>query len=252
MKSLVFCFLFVCAKSQDTQNDLRNLPVIGEAGEVLDNLINQIDNGEDEIERPCKSLDNHCVRNWLHEHSSCKKTFGSVPDPLHRVQATQQLPRINLTMSAIDVSYNGLNGRIEEFYVNRKTDQVVLAVEFRNVVLQTNNSYYIFYRRAKEPVVTNDFYIVRLSSLIVTATIPRIDNLRYDRSEHFTYSNDPTSTFIVGPTSFAHRDPVVQRVFLALISNLPINVREIVISEGPFLMANFIQYSLCDFGIKVI
>ncbi|CAH4001800.1 unnamed protein product [Pieris brassicae] len=225
---------------------------MGEPGEVFDNLLNQIDNGEDEIERPCKSLDNHCIRNWLHDHSGCKKTYGSVPDPLHRAQATEQVPRINFTFSAIDVSYNGLNGRIEEFYVNRKTDQVVFAVEFRNVVFQTNNSYNIFYRRAKEPVVTNSYYIIRLSSVIVTATIPRIDNLRYDRSEHFTYSNDPTSSFILGPTTFAHRDPVVQKVALALISNLPVNLREIVISEGPFLMANFIQYTLCDFGIKVI
>ncbi|XP_045521218.1 uncharacterized protein LOC123712254 [Pieris brassicae] len=120
-----------------------------------------------------------------------------------------EVPRINFTFSAIDVSYNGLNGRIEEFYVNRKTDQVVFAVEFRNVVFQTNNSYNIFYRRAKEPVVTNSYYIIRLN-------------------------------------------PVVQKVALALISNLPVNLREIVISEGPFLMANFIQYTLCDFGIKVI
>ncbi|CAH0719026.1 unnamed protein product, partial [Brenthis ino] len=114
-------------------------------------------NEEYKFERPCQVFDIYCIRKYFAEHSICKESYGPTPDPMYRPQSTIFLSRINLTVTANDVLYGGLNGRIEDFYINKETDRLVLAVEFRNLTFYAKDTYYRFHRRAREPIVTRDY-----------------------------------------------------------------------------------------------
>ncbi|XP_038218779.1 uncharacterized protein LOC119837323 [Zerene cesonia] len=254
MKVLIIIgFMFVCVIAQDPEKN-ENVPGMVKPLEDVKDKINEIkdDIQDKSIERPCETLDMNCIRRYLADHSYCKMTYGRVPDPIYRVQATQHLTRVNLTITSTNLTYKGLNGRIEEFYINRVTDQVVLAVEFRNVEFFTKNAFFFFYRRAKEPVITKDFLKIMFNSVVVTSTIPGVHHLRFDRSENFGFSNDITYKFVVGPNAFKHRDPVVLNTFLQIAANLPVNARELLHTEAQYYLTNFVQYSLCDFGLNVI
>ncbi|XP_045504848.1 uncharacterized protein LOC123701417 [Colias croceus] len=250
---IIIGFMFVSVIAQDSGKN-EDGPELPKPLEDFKDKINEITEEIQEkgIERPCESLDLQCIRRYLAEHSYCKMTYGRVPDPLHRVQATQHLTRVNLTITSTNLTYKGLNGKIEQFFINRVSDQVLLAVEFRDVEFFTKNAYFFFYRRAKEPVITKDFLRIKFNSVVVTSTIPGVHHVRFDRSENFGFSNDITYQFIVGPNALKNRDPVVLNTFLQIAANLPVNARELLHTEAQFYMANFVQYTLCDFGLNVI
>ncbi|CAF4761892.1 unnamed protein product [Pieris macdunnoughi] len=100
-----------------TVSDLKNVTDIENVIEQLNEIVrNQDDSDEDEyIERPCRVFDPECIRSYFAAHGHCNKVDGTVPEPLHRSASTGYLPRVNLTVTLVNVDYYGLNGQIVEF-----------------------------------------------------------------------------------------------------------------------------------------
>ncbi|KAI5643355.1 fibroin p25 domain-containing protein [Phthorimaea operculella] len=200
------------------------------------------------IERPCPTFDMNCIRNFFEKHAHCKKMFGPAPDPLYRPQSTVFISRVNLTVTSNDVKIGGTNGRVEEFYINRDTDKLVIAVEFRNNTQSTNSSYFRFHRRAKEPVVTLASASVSYQSFITTAVIPKIDNLQLKRAECTTFVNDNNNNMVISPSAFESSDPQVQQTGVELYQDVPTTIQEIFLTDSSFFITMYIQYNICDFA----
>ncbi|KAJ2949939.1 hypothetical protein O0L34_g11263 [Tuta absoluta] len=205
------------------------------------------------IERPCPTYDMNCIRVFFETHAHCKKVFGPIPDPVNRPEVNLEVPRINFTLTITDLKASGLNkARIEEFYINRETDNLVIAVDFRDFTQQSDVVYFKFPRRAKEPVVTVTQVILNYTSQVMTAVIPRIDDLQLQYAEFTTYSNDPTGEFIIGPSAVESTDPQPLASIVALPLHVPTANQELSLLNAFFFISAFIQYNICDFGLILI
>ncbi|XP_073954815.1 fibrohexamerin-like [Choristoneura fumiferana] len=153
------------------------------------------------FERPCRPSDVACIRRYFLHNSKCKPAPGRIPDPLVRSLANVFYPRVNITETDINPEYLGLNnGRIQEFYVNRDTDKLVLGIELRNFVARGNNTFFTYARRGREPITTHGSVRVAFSSVYLTVTIPQVENLRLDKSDSFVFSNDLLPIITLAPS----------------------------------------------------
>ncbi|CAH2234679.1 jg6151 [Pararge aegeria aegeria] len=204
------------------------------------------------IERPCHVSFKECIKQYFSQHAKCEEKYGSVPDPLIRAVSTTFLTRLNLTLSATDVIYSGLNGNIEEFYINKATDKLVITIQFRNVTFYSKDTFYRFHRRAKEPVVNVDYLFINYRSVSTTTVIPCINDLQLDKSETYAYVDDASPRFNIGPKAFVSSDPGVTGTLPALLADIPTGVQEFFLTEAPFYAAAYIQHSICDFGLNLL
>ncbi|KAJ2949940.1 hypothetical protein O0L34_g11264 [Tuta absoluta] len=217
------------------------------ANEFEERIGNPDDTGK--IERPCPTYDLNCIRVFFQNHAHCKKAFGPVPDPMSRPQTNLYLPRINISISTTDLEVTGLNGRVEEFYINRYTDRLVIAVDFQKMTQSTNNVFFKFHRRVKEPVVTRGTGSITYSSLIITAVIPKLDDLRLHDAECTTYAGDPVSLLELTPDAGVSSDPQTTAAFADFLTDMPRNIQEFFLTDSAYYVATYIQYTICDFGL---
>ncbi|CAF4761920.1 unnamed protein product [Pieris macdunnoughi] len=203
----------------------------------------------DYIERPCRIFDKNCIRRYFAAHSLCTPKYQAVPDPVYRSQSTFYLPRVNVTVTPIDIYYTGATARIIEFYVNKKTNRLLLAFTFTNFTTSTDNSYFRFNRRGKEPVVTRSSVDVQYISLTATVTIPNLSNLRLDRSEMYLYSEDINPGLRVDLSIFESTELNVQRSLVEFLLRPDVNLQEAFLIDANFYANSYIQQSICDFGL---
>ncbi|KAI5638765.1 fibroin p25 domain-containing protein [Phthorimaea operculella] len=201
------------------------------------------------IERPCPTYDLNCIRVFFEHHGHCKKTFGPVPEPISRPQSNIYFPRVNLTLSIVDQRISGLNGRIEEFYINRETDRLVIAVEFTNLTQTSDKVYFKSHRPRREPVVTVTSYFSVFDPIIITAVIPKIDNLQLDDAEVTAFITGQTARFAVTPTLVTSTDPQPAMSVATAFTNLSEDMQELFLTDSSYLIATYIQYNICDFGL---
>ncbi|XP_061717261.1 uncharacterized protein LOC133525055 [Cydia pomonella] len=204
------------------------------------------------IERPCQVYDTFCIRKFFAEHSKCKISGRKLPEPFYRAQAGYQYTPANISATAVDGIYNGLsNARVDEFYINKVTDNLVIAIYFDDVSIISNNTNVKFYRRGREPEVHTDFASLDFRKTTVTMIIPGLNNLRLDRAE--IYSESPLVPFSTGPRIGLSSDPEVVAMFLYLVTaGVPAETREAISTDGVFLGTTYLQYNICDFGLKVL
>ncbi|XP_061717493.1 uncharacterized protein LOC133525221 [Cydia pomonella] len=205
------------------------------------------------IQRPCQSYDTFCIRKFFAQHSQCKISGRQVPEPLFRAQTTLNIPNTNVSATFNNMEYRGIkDGRVAEFYVDKATDNLVIAVDFNQVTFGSQTLYLKYYLRGREPVVVEDAAGATFVQVSVTAVIPDLKDLKLDRAEIFTYNGDPVPPFLAGPRLALSTDPEVVTMFAGTVANVPTDAQESLMTEGVFYILNFIQYNICDFGLKVI
>ncbi|XP_063384350.1 uncharacterized protein LOC134670454 [Cydia fagiglandana] len=205
------------------------------------------------IQRPCQAYDTFCIRKFFAQHSQCKISGREVPEPLFRAQATLNIPNSNVSAIFNNLEYRGIkDGRVAEFYIDKETDNLVIAVDFDQVTFGSQTLYLKYYLRGREPVVVQDAAGATFVQVSVTAVIPNLKNLKLDRAEIYTYNGEPVPPFLAGPRLALSTDPEVVTMFATAIANVPTDAQESLMTEGVFYILNFIQYNICDFGLKVI
>ncbi|XP_063538093.1 uncharacterized protein LOC134747399 [Cydia strobilella] len=207
-----------------------------------------------EILRPCQVYDTFCIRKFFAEHSECKISGRAVPDPLYRAEGSVNFASNNVSETQITADYSGLNNaRISEFYINNVTDNLVIAVTFDSASKFSNNTYYKYYLRGREPVVTRDFGGIQYGVVTVTVIIPNLQNLRLDRSEIYTYGDTNLFPVALGPRIGISTDPEVPSMYASFFTTFPFEAYQEEISiQGIYFVGNYLQYNICDFGVKVL
>ncbi|XP_030029113.1 uncharacterized protein LOC115446531 [Manduca sexta] len=89
-------------------------------------------------------------------------------------------------------------------------------------------------------------------SITFTAVIPNVDKVEFTKTEVFSYIENGNVPYAVGPGVIKSTDTDVIRSFNKMVSNVPDGVKEAMVFQGPIFMLNFIQYTICDFGFKII
>ncbi|KAG7304799.1 hypothetical protein JYU34_010165 [Plutella xylostella] len=205
-------------------------------------------NNNQTIIRPCYDIS--CVRKYFADHSKCKPVYGHVPEPYYRPQANYLLSFFNLTVTSTGIHYRGLQGVIQDFYLDRQTDRAVLTLLFRNYRLNSTVDYYRYHRAGKEPAITKSFGATYFPSLTTTTIFRGIHKLDLQTSDTTGYV-DGVPVAVVDPSAGNHPDPVVQRTFAAFLAGLLIAVQEALLTESPWAAATFIEHTICDFGLRV-
>ncbi|CAF4761904.1 unnamed protein product [Pieris macdunnoughi] len=118
-----------------------------------------------------------------------------------------------------------------------------------NIVSFVRPAYFRFHRRAQEPIVRSTPARVQFA-ITPTIIIPNLNDLRLDRAEIFSYIESPSPITTVNPLAFASTDLIVERTVAEFFVDRPANQIEELYLESNFFIINFIQYTLCDFGLK--
>ncbi|XP_004922636.1 fibrohexamerin-like [Bombyx mori] len=203
------------------------------------------------IERPCPNFDLDCIRKYFSSNSKCQITLGPVPDPLLLNNYRLDIANSNITAQFNNVSVRGLNGNIVEFYINRKTEKLVLATEVKSLAFDSPQVVFKYNRKGKEPIVRGDCVDCEYGAATFTAVFPSICDLDLSKAEVFTYVEDSNPRYKIGSRLFSISDSVALNEFLKFITSMSENIQEKFISQGRIFMANYIEYNICDFGLNL-
>nr|XP_021207599.1 fibrohexamerin-like [Bombyx mori] len=206
-------------------------------------------NDHDKI-RPCSHFDLNCIRAYFKQHSSCVVSHGPVPDPLKLQNIIFHLPHANMSFVLRNSNVGGLNGKVVEFYVNKKTHKLVLAAEMKEVTLESSQMIAKYSRKAKEPIELNDGVSGNYGTITFTTVFPDMTNLYLAEAETNSYIEDSNVKYYIGPKMSTSAEVAVSDSFDRVRKNLGLDLQEGFVFLGPIFMANFIQYNICDFGIK--
>ncbi|XP_026319356.1 fibrohexamerin-like, partial [Hyposmocoma kahamanoa] len=202
------------------------------------------------IERPCEIYDIYCIRKYFANHAKCTIRNGPLPDPDYRTQTNYYIPRANASQILTEIKITGFNQtRVEEFYINKKTNKLIIALNFRNILLDIPSTYAKFYRRGREPIVT---FVTRAYVEIfftITIIIPNADDLQLDKAEMTAFID--AAAFLTSPTVFIPPDVQEVQSFVSVLANFPAISNEIAMSESYYYGSTYIQSNICDFGLKV-
>ncbi|KAL0829925.1 hypothetical protein ABMA28_003398 [Loxostege sticticalis] len=204
-----------------------------------------------DIYYPCDFEDDiDCVRHFFASSGQCKEVHNYGNKPVYRTRLVTYEPGFNLTIVLNKSRIKYIGDRITRFYINKKTDNLVMAVDFEGINVDTKFSTFFYQRRGQEPIKRTDFtngtYPVTL-----TAVIPLKKGINFKESRVTAYFASLPENFEVGPKVLASTDPVVLQVNAAFLANLSQALLESSLAEAPSLYFGYLQKYICDFGIPI-
>nr|BAS31052.1 fibrohexamerin homolog2 [Samia ricini] len=212
---------------------------------------NNHDFEDDCIVHPCNISDTKCIRNFFATHGHCTPMYGPVPDPFRIELMILLTSTSNISVTIADVQVSGLNGEITSFYINKKTNNLVIAFEAKNVTVSSPRITFIYNRKGKEPIRLTDGFFITYSSVTYTATIPNIKNLQLSEAYVYAYLHDNDPNFCLGPGIAQSNDPVVIKEFNDVLKKMGQIGKEASIIQARNFMNVFIQNNICDFGLNI-
>lgn len=82
-----------------------------------------------------------------------------------------------------------------------------------------------------------------------TIIIPNIEDLQLKKAEITAYV-DAVPFFFIGPGA-ASPEPTVVQGLAEVLADTSTNTQELMLIESQFFPPAYIQYNICDFGLKV-
>ncbi|XP_063831916.1 uncharacterized protein LOC135081107 [Ostrinia nubilalis] len=231
------------------QGNLGNLGNLGNQGN-LSNIGNQV-NKNCEIYYPCDFEDDiDCIRHYFASSGQCKETHNYARKPVYRDRLVVYLPGFNLTLIVTKTRIKYIGDRINRFYINKKTDNLIMSVDFENINIDSRYTTFIYQRRGQEPIKRADFTNATFSATL-TAVVPLKKGIDFKQSRVTAYISDPITVPAIGPRVLGSTQPVVTQVNTAFLANLPQLFLEIFLTEAPSLYFGYLQKYICDFGIPI-
>ncbi|XP_012551240.1 uncharacterized protein LOC114239694 [Bombyx mandarina] len=218
---------------------------------AADDCCNCLDPADDpnNIERPCPNFDLDCIRDFFCSNAQCEVAYGPVPEPLFLKHYRLDAANANITGELYNVNVAGLNGNVVEFYVNRATEKVVLAMEVRSLRFHSPLTIFKYNRKRKEPIERSDYVEAVYGGATFTAVFPSICDLDLDNVEVFSYIEDSNPEYTLGSCLTSNLDFVAEAQVQKFINSMSDNIKEKFITQGKLFMINYIQYNICDFGL---
>ncbi|XP_052749768.1 uncharacterized protein LOC116412934 [Galleria mellonella] len=208
-----------------------------------------VDNEEDEIYRPCHIDDLNCMRKFLASRRHCYPPPGRVPDPYLRDNSILNYVDFNITVININSKISGLNGIIKEFHVNKRTNQLVIAVWFDTIDVPTERSVVYHHRNGRVPIVTSDWSRIIYRRTLITTTTPLSSTIDFRYTVVYGYSEDGNPRYGFGSGINNHPSPIVQGNVASFMANIDLAVRNAFLTEARSYIRIFIQNVLCGYDV---
>ncbi|KOB69467.1 Fibroin P25 [Operophtera brumata] len=245
-------------------SDLREYDYVEKCDEKEKNCKDGRNDREDQLIRPCALDDRQCIRKYFAQNSKCKPAYGPIPDPLYLKRNTVYFPFANITLLRTRVRITGLSSiKINEFYVNKDTGNLVIALDFQNMnqssprnlncirkFFASNSRCSVSRGPAPDPVIfqTDTVYLSYVNLTVVLDNVQTTPYLQLDKADIHADVADSNPPYAVGPYAYNSTDPSVQRTFNEMTSTLPQALRESFVLKSSLLLTVFIQNNICDFA----
>ncbi|XP_052749767.1 uncharacterized protein LOC128200419 [Galleria mellonella] len=199
----------------------------------------------EEIIRPCYRGDLECMQKFIDSRSNCDRPLNRVPDPYLREYSLIYLVDFNITVIHINSNLSGLNGEIEDFHINKNTNQLVIAVWFDKIDVSVENTVVYFHRRREVPIVTGDRSRIVYRRTHITTIVPLSPTIDFNHMLATAYSEEDNLQLTFGPGITAA--PGVQTSVATVVGNLDLATRNILFTESRSFISIFIKHVLCGY-----
>ncbi|KAL0879546.1 hypothetical protein ABMA27_003284 [Loxostege sticticalis] len=134
-------------------------------------------------------------------------------------------------------------------YVNRKTNNLVLSVDFDGINKNSSLTTFVVNQRGREPAVVSD-YLNETYSAELTGVIPFRGRFGLKGSVVTVYNKKSIIPFDVGPNLITSSDPAISAMFAGLVGDIPSALQQLLLTKGPFFFYTYVQNYICDFGFN--
>ncbi|KAL0829924.1 hypothetical protein ABMA28_003397 [Loxostege sticticalis] len=203
-----------------------------------------------DIYYPCDFEDDiDCVRHYFASSGQCKEVHNYANKPVYRDRLVAYVPGLNLTAVLVKSRLTFVGDKIIRFYINKKTQNLVMAVDFKSINVDTIRTTFIYQRRGQEPFKLAD-YTNGTFTVTLTAVIPIKKGIDFKESRVTAYISSIEQVEI-GPKVLTSTEPVAVKTNAAIYADLPKAVLEYYLTEGPSSYFAYLQKYICDFGIPI-
>ncbi|XP_049697660.2 uncharacterized protein LOC126054859 [Helicoverpa armigera] len=184
---------------------------------------------KDSIIRPCRLHDTNCIRHFFAQDFQCLPTEGPVHDPLELQDSIYvPVPHANLTYILNNPIIRGLNKwKIEEFFINKDTQRLVLEVVFDRIDVTCPQADLIYHRKGKEPLKGWDSTFIEYKDLSFTLTISYGKDAKSFNSHVYTFIPDAYPKYSIQPATHEYKDPGFKKALADLEGDVPLTVKEL-------------------------
>ncbi|KAL0879552.1 hypothetical protein ABMA27_003290 [Loxostege sticticalis] len=107
---------------------------------------------------PCESSDDieECIRDYFSESGDCEKSTHEDGEPIPNQSQNAYFSKSNITVLASKANVTYINPQIRTFYINENTSNLVFAVEFDAIIMDSEYTSFRFHQVAREPIITGD------------------------------------------------------------------------------------------------
>ncbi|XP_059060999.1 uncharacterized protein LOC131853926 [Achroia grisella] len=210
------------------------------------------DDDRDDIVRPCDRDDLDCIRKFFASRRHCTPPRGRVPDPYLRDSNILNFIDFNMTVIDVNSHIRGLNGKINEFHLNKRTNQMVFAVSFKKIDVATEKSVVYHHRKGQVPIVTSDWSRVIYRRTLITTTTPLLPTIDFRYTVVSAYSEEGNPAYGFGPGIYTHPSPIVQKNIASYIANPELTVRNALATEARSFIRIFVQNVICGYNVVFI
>ncbi|KAL4713500.1 hypothetical protein ACJJTC_010485 [Scirpophaga incertulas] len=237
-------------KREEVKKEIAEL--VAKANDINTDKIESKDREVDNhLFHPCKNNGDDCIKQYLTMNSQCAPIYPyKNKHKIFREKSISYLPNFNLTLSITNSEIDGLDGKVEQFYINKKTGNLIYAVDFKSITIDSKMTYFIINQRGKEPVVVGDFVKIKFAPTVLTAVIPISYSGLSLKDALISADISGLPIYDLGPKASKTPDPVVQRTLLAYTINMKTGVRELFLTEAYTYFIEYLQNYICDFGIR--
>nr|QZP43454.1 fibrohexamerin-like protein 5 [Pseudoips prasinana] len=203
------------------------------------------------IQRPCELCDMDCIGRVFAQELQCSPVQGDIPDIRIFKYLPLDYPSSNSSILYLNAKAEGLSDyTVNEFYVNRDTNTLVMEVIFTQLVVLSPDTIGYFYRKGKEPVITKGYCATIYNNYSLTLTVFNVDG-RANRDpcdyQVYTYVTDAGAPLGYSK-SFVPTDPEALNEYNVFFDNLGLSLQEEAINQGPLLMSYILP---CDLQLSV-
>ncbi|KAF9424386.1 hypothetical protein HW555_000525 [Spodoptera exigua] len=155
-------------------------------------------------------IDIKCIQQYFVQNSQCTLPSGPAPDSYRVKSVPMYIPHVNVTFILTDVDIKGFNDfKIAD--VNKKTNTVLLEVEFRRLWIYSPRTIISYHRKGKEPLDLIDYAFIEYLNLSLTLTAPQINNIDMSKNHIYTYVSDSNPKTGLGPIFTDNKDHAFAR-----------------------------------------
>ncbi|CAB3225205.1 unnamed protein product [Arctia plantaginis] len=196
---------------------------------------------EDNHVRPCQKGDLDCIKRFFATNFKC--TPGSADSHIIKVKQQRfEVPVTGMTVTIHNAQVKGLDkGQIQEFYINNKTDILVMEVTFDQIVIDSERTEWLQYHIGRAPTEVEDYTSSIFKDLKLTMTILNVSDLNSSSCYVYALIPDASDVNLI-------KGPGLSGLDVTELFNM---ARDAMLTEGKALMEAFLRSQICDLKCEI-